>query len=363
MLSSLYYGVFLAPYMAVVGATLWIARRFPIRPIGPLAVGATLAGALIAPVAAAYVANKPIMGDRDRATIDLYSAEGHDYLNAHPRNRIYRHLSHDGHVERQLFPGLTPVVLSGIALAPPLSVTRIAYTLALALSFDGSLGFHGWTFTWLHDHVPPFRGLRAPARFSIFVGMTLAILAGFGIARPLRLLSRWKASQLALAAISIGAVAYEAQPDMRLMSVWPEPPAVYGTLKGGPPVVLAEFPMPETTVDPRAEFNYLYFSTFHWHTLVNGTSGFLPLSYHELLQKTADFPSDHALTYLRHIGVQYITVNGAFYSPEQYQSVISRVDARPDLELMSSVLWEGRDVRLYRLTPQSRASHPGDLTQ
>jgi hypothetical protein len=61
--------------------------------------------------------------------------------------------------------------------------------------------------------------------------------------------------------------------------------------------------------------------------------------------------------------VQYITVNGAFYSPEQYQSVISRVDARPDLELMSSVLWEGRDVRLYRLTPQSRASHPGDLTQ
>ena len=353
MLSSLYYGVFLTAYMVVMGGVLWIARRFTLRPIAPLAAGGAVAAVLIAPVVVAYVANKPIMGERELGTIEFYSAEGPDYLNAHHRSRIYSSWSNHPQPERQLFPRFTPVVLTAVALAPPLSVARIGYTLALILSLDGSLGLHGRAFPWLHEHVSPFRGLRVPARFSILAGMTLAILAGFGMNRLVRRLARRQSAQIALVAAAIGAVAFEALPDIRLAPVWREPPAVYAPLEGVPRAVLAEFPMPATPLDSYAEFNYLYFSTFHWHSLVNGNSGFFPPSYQEMLKRETDFPSEQALAYLRSVGVQYITVHGAFYSRPRYAHVVAALDARSDLELITAVPWERSESRLYRLKPQT----------
>ena len=79
-LSSLYYGCFLAVYMAVLGAALWIGRGCPRRPLRALAAGAMLAGVLIAPVASQYIASRPMMGDREEGTIRFYSAQGPDYL-------------------------------------------------------------------------------------------------------------------------------------------------------------------------------------------------------------------------------------------------------------------------------------------
>ena len=40
---------------------------------------------------------------------------------------------------------------------------------------------------------------------------------------------------------------------------------------------------------------YMYFSTFHWHPLVNGYSGFSPKSYQDLIRAMADFPDDDTL--------------------------------------------------------------------
>jgi hypothetical protein len=345
-LSSLYYGCFLAVYMIVLGAAVWLARGRPRQPFPALAAGAVLAAVLIAPVASQYLASRSMMGDRDESTIQFYSAEGRDYLKATFRSRLYNGLS-EGNPERELFPRLLPVILTGIAIWPPLSVTRIAYVLALVLAVDGSFGLNGPTFTTLHALLPPFKGLRVPARFSLLAGMTLTILAGYGASR---LLERWPRQRLALAAAMLALVIVESLSTLPLERVWDEPPAIYASIAGSePPVVLAEFPMPRDILDSSFDTRYLYFSTFHWQKLVNGNSGFFPPSYEQLLTNERGFPNEAALSYLRSRGVQYLTMHGGFTNVIQYRRTVRWLDARTDLELVAAAPWEERESRLYRL--------------
>jgi hypothetical protein len=355
MLSSLYYGVFLSVYMVALGAVLWIGRGFPRRPLFTLAAGAVVAGALVAPVAAQYLANKPMMGDRDLSTVQFYSAEGADYLRSHPRSWTYRNWSAHGKPERQLFPRVTPVVLSAIALWPPLSVARIGYTVALVVAVDGSLGTNGRTYPWLHKYVAPFRGLRVPARFSMLAGLTLAILSGYGASRLVRRVpnARWP-----LVALMLGAIIVEALPQMRLEPVWPAPPPIYSSLANDTPAVLAEFPMPPEGIKSWFDTRYMYFSTWHWKKMVNGNSGFAPPSYDELIERERDFPSDDAIEYLKDRGVDYLAVHGAFMaSQERYLRTVAILDRRPDLHLITAARWGASESRLYRLQPGGPTEH------
>jgi hypothetical protein len=82
---------------------------------------------------------------------------------------------------------------------------------------------------------------------------------------------------------------------------------------------------------------------------VNGTSGFFPPSYYELSRGVRDFPGDAAIRYLRARGVDYVTVHGAFYAPDEYRHIVAVLDTRPDLVLASVAGWEGSTSRLYRL--------------
>ena len=345
-LSSLYYGCFLAVYLFVVGGAIWLGRGRPRQPLRALAAGGLLAAVLVAPVASAYIASRPMMGNRDEPTIQFYSAVGSDYLNPTFRSRLYERWSGSGQPERELFPRVIPVILTGVAIWPPLSAARIAYVLALVLAVDGSFGLNGPTFTTLQAVLLPFKGLRVPARFSLLAGMTLAILAGYGATR---LLERWPRQRLALAGAMLSLVVIEALPTIPLQRVWDEPPAIYGSIAGAePPVVLAEFPMPPNIYRSDFDARYLYFSTFHWQKLVNGNSGFFPPSYFELLANEEDFPNEASLNYLRSRGVQYLTLHGRFTNDARYGESIAWLDARPDLELVAAAPWEGAESRLYR---------------
>lgn len=347
-LSSLYYGLFLSTYMVVLGLVLWLGRGRPWRPLFALAAGALVAGVLVAPVASQYLANRALVGDRGIIAVQFYSAEPPDYTTSHRRSRIYSGWSAEGWPERRLFPGFTPLVLSAVALWPPLSVARIGYTLALVFAVDGSLGLNGYVYPWLHAYVPGFRGLRVPARFAILVGLSLAILAGYGAARLIARFPRWRT---VLVGAMLGSIVFEALPRIELKPVWPEPPPIYARLAGQATVVLAENPMPENeNADLWFDARYMYFSVWHWNKLVNGNSGFLPPSYDELLRREADFPSDRAIEYLKQRGVDYLTVHGALMSsPERYAETIAALDRRSDVELVTAARWEGSESRLYRL--------------
>jgi hypothetical protein len=345
MLSSLYFGMYFAVYLLVVGAALWIGRRYPVRPLAVLGAGAALAGAIIAPVASQYLANRSVMGDRDVNTVGYYSAVGPDYLKAHFRSEVYERWSHNGNPERQLFPRIAPVALALVGAWPPLSTVRIGYTAALAVAFDGSLGMNGTVFPWLRAHVPGFAGLRVPARFSMLVGLSLAILSGFGVAR---LVAANRAPALAVTAAILAVTLAEAVPSLTFERVWPAPPGIYAAIGNDPDAVLAEFPMPSNNDLSWTDTRYLYFSTFHWHKMVNGNSGFSPPSYDELLKREKDFPSPASVDYLRERGVDYIALHGAFTNPTRYRHTAELLEARGDLELVAVAPWEGSESRLYR---------------
>ena len=350
-LSSLYYGCYLVVYLVPITLVLWVARGRPFAPLGALAAGALVAAMLTAPVAVQYARNKSMLGERPDFAVEAYSARPGDYFEPHDRSRLYRAWA-DGQPERQLFPGFAPMVLSAVALWPPLNVVRFAYAAGLAIALDGSFGFNGMSFHWLRDWIPPFRGLRVPARFAIIVSMTLAILASCGAARMFRRWPRWRAP---LVAGALAIVAIEPMPRLQLEPVWSAPPNIYQTLSKTSPVVLAELPVGWDSWGVHFDNIYIYFSTFHWQRLVNGNSGFFPPSYEELTQRVRRFPSDRSIEYLRSRGVEYFALHGEFMSARQYRRAVRDLRRRPGIELVTAKRWADSESRLYRLSPARSA--------
>ena len=141
---------------------------------------------LAAPLARPYLAAQAVKGDRDEGSIRVYSAGPSDYFRAHPRSATYGgRLLADRYPERALFPGTLPLALSAVALVPPVGAIRLAYAAGLVAAFDLSLGFNGVTYKHLYRWFLPIRGLRVPARMSIVLAISLAVLAAFGARRLL----------------------------------------------------------------------------------------------------------------------------------------------------------------------------------
>ena len=156
VLSSLYYAVFLAIGLAVVGAATLIARRG--RLAGPALVGLCAGAVIAAGVAVSYA--KPYayarakVGDRSIEETTRYSATPASFLTVSPDSVVYRAiLPHEGEGETELFPGITPVVLAGAALVPPTTATAVAYGLSLVVAGDMALGTNGLTFPIARKHV------------------------------------------------------------------------------------------------------------------------------------------------------------------------------------------------------------------
>jgi hypothetical protein len=345
-LSCLYYGVFFPVYLAYVFAGLTISHtvRPDRRRLRDLAIAGIVAVLFTAPLVPPYLRNRSHVGERDEGVNRLYSAKPVDYLAPNARSTTYAPRLPNGEPERCLFPGITPVLLTAVALFPPLTTVRAAYAVALLLSFDASLGFNGVLYPFLYDLILPFRGLRVPARFSVLVGLSLAILAGFGLARLGSRLSRRGAAGLALAALVLVYVEY--RPSLALQPVWREMPSVYMPLIQRPEAVLAVFPMAKAQSDNDAQ--YMYFSTWHWQRLVNGYSGNFPASYDDLLERMQDFPSNDAIAALKQRGVRFIVLHGELFEAGQYDAVTPVLDRNADLELVGTFPGMPRPSRLYR---------------
>jgi hypothetical protein len=348
-LSSFYYGIFFATYLIPVGIALLIgARRAHFWPAArALAAGAVLAAALIVPFTRPYFAARQSVGERPLTEVEKYSAIPRDYLVAHQRNSLFgTDTERTGGQERALFQGIVVPVLALAALWPPLSMARMGYCAGLAMAFEFSLGTNGLLYPWLRDHVLPFRGLRVPARMAIVLGLSLAILAGYAVARISRALGSRVARVVVVAAIAL-AIAAEYHSTLVLDEIWRRPPPVYAALAGQPDAVLLELPL--TSAVPAREPVYMYFSTFHWHRLVNGYSGFSPSWYPELLKRMTRFPDNETIEDLRRRGVDYVIVHGAFYAPQDYRGLVDRLGERPDLRLEGVTKWERNETRLYRI--------------
>jgi hypothetical protein len=345
-LSSLYFGLYFAVYLGFVfgGLTILMTHRRWRDWVRSVAVAGLVAALVVAPLAPPYLDNRSRIGERDRRENRVFSATPSDYLASHEWSALYGSRLDNGPAERSLFPGIVPVVLTAVALVPPLSTVTAAYGTALLLSFDASLGFNRSVYPVLYDVLLPFRALRVPARFSVLVGLSLAILAGLGVARLRRRLSRQGGALLA--AGLIGLVFVEYRPALTLHPAWRDMPPVYGPLLGARDAVVAVFPMSAELTDNDAK--YMYFSTWHWQRLVNGYSGNFPETYAQLTAWMRRFPSPESIEYLRRRGVQYLVLHGEFMQPEDYDGVVAALDANRHLELVREFAGRPRPSRLYR---------------
>jgi hypothetical protein len=219
---------------------------------------------------------------------------------------------------------------------------RVVYFVGLAVAFDLSLGSNGIMYPFLYDWCLPFRGLRAPARYSMLVGLSLAVLGGFGAARLIESV-RSRRFRIALAAALCAVILAEPRPPVAMVPL-PTVPAVYRALEGRPVGAIAELPMLHAVAT-----QYLYYSTFHWRPMVNGYSGALPASYRPIHFAVRRFPDESSLSALRAYRVSHVVLHEEFYGDGEYRDVIARIEGRPELVFVSQST-DGRfESRLYAL--------------
>jgi hypothetical protein len=355
MLSCTYYGLFLIPYMTVVGGALLLSDLATARTrLGVLALAGVVALSAVIPVGRAYLSARAVVGERGREEVANGSATWRNYLGPPEANALYgRALGRFADGERRLFPGFIAVLLAAVALWPPWTKERAAYALGLLLAVDVSLGFNGFTYRVLYDYFLPFRSLRIPARMGVMTGFTLAVLAGYGVTRLTTRLTSAAARRAVMAGLgALMLVEYASKPlDLQTLST--TPPEVYADMmrdKGDTPTTaLFEFPM-----SPRDDPTYMYFSTFHWQHLVNGYSGFFPPSYVDLQNRVQHFVDDESLSAIKSRGARYVAVHGERLFGDRYQLLIADLARRPELTLISRRPWqqEGKhgEISLYRVS-------------
>jgi len=341
ILSCMYYGLFLVPYFAVVCGSLLVAKRFDDAAktratIGAIAIATLITAAVVAPVGRAYLRARAVVGERSAGEVAVGSATLWNYLGPPEANALYGSaLNRFADSERRLFPGFVAIALAAAgAIARRRRSTALAYLLGLILAVDVSLGFNGFTYRVLYEHVLPFRGLRIPARMGIFAGFSLAVLAGIGVAWILDRVRTPRASNVVLA--SVGAlllVEYASRP-IDLMIIPTDPLPVYADLLrdvgSGSTATIAEFPA--TAID---DPTYMYYSTFHWQNLANGYSGFFPPWYGQYVGGLAALPDESAVQQARRRRAGYLVVHGERLRGNRYDDVVNGLDRVSGLTLIS----------------------------
>lgn len=261
------------------------------------------------------------------------SATPSDYLRPEPYGPVYRAITRylsapsatieTASTEHQVFPGM--IVMGILIISLLLTLFRrtkartsdrtqtttiiIPFTVALgAIAFILSLGPDtesgvSLPFKWLSAWLPGFKVIRVPARFSVLVQFSLALLAA----------AQWHRSVSSRKIRQIGAVCIAGLFFLET-GIWPAParpfpagaapPEPYAQLArdpdGGP---VAEFPL------THRKYQEMLKSCYHWRPLVNGISGYQPPGRAQQEHYLNVFPHGRSLDLLYTLGVRDLIVH------------------------------------------------------
>jgi hypothetical protein len=140
----------------------------------------------------------------------------------------------------------------------------------------------------------------------------------------------------------------DVQPTLELQPLWNHAPAIYNDVPDRR-AVLADLPLPWGQDVFWHDPVYVYFSTFHWHPIINGSGGFVPAWYEPLGALARDFPSDPTLDAFRKLGTEYFVLHEGYYGTPKFNRVVADVGRQPRLEFVATSTWEEGECRLYRL--------------
>jgi len=326
MASSVYYGVFLMVLLGTVALLQLLA--VPRRRLAPTA-GALLLGGAVAASASwvyslPYSAASTRVGLRSMAEVKTFSARPRDYRVATPTNLLYGSPD-SGRPERRLSPGIIAPLLAvvGLVLVPATPV-MIAYLIGLLLAFELSLGAYGQLYPILYEHSSVFRGLRAPARASVYCLFFLGILVAHATAALTRGASSVTRAVIG-ALVCLGILFEYRVAPLELVAYPNQAPPVYQMLARLPPGSVAEFPMPKRDSPPHHDPRFAYMSTFHWRPLLNGYSGFFPRSYLNRLVRMTSFPDAASVSSLRRENVRYVIIHEDGYPDGARQQIVEQL--------------------------------------
>jgi len=341
-LTSVYMLVFTTFAMTIAAMArpeAWWGRR--IWKLAPrVALAAGVAGLALLPFLLPYWIVYDQGLSRSLADARQYSASWTDYLTT-PSRFHYPWWSHLVASGNGLFPGAVALLLAGVAIASGAALKDARARMCLAIGLGGlvlSFGPKVPGYATLYELVPLLHSIRAPARFGYLVVVAAALLAGFGLVE----LRRWMPSRartpISVVVLVLATLDPLAAP-LRLVR-FNGIPAIYQELRGEPDAVVAELPLPA----PRSFFqnaNYMLNSTAHWKPMLNGYSGFLPLSYRKHVELAGGFPQPESIAALRAIGVTHV-----FVHLDQFRSLT--VEDLDRIGELSRIAVEG-PIALYRI--------------
>ena len=355
-----YYGLFLSIFVLCFivkfGYQNIFSRKIMTR--GTVTAVITLLGLL--PLIVGMQSAKITMEfSRPKSDVWSLSAMVSDYLKFPQNNWLYGKILKIGHPDQGLFFGGVLLCLAGIGIIAFFKARALGYTdpakltmdkitqrpqphqilqfprrygsfyiamagLAFWLSFGtllipldttglGIYRFIAWfsPYNLLSELVPGFSLIRSPYRFSIFCVLFLAVLAGWG--------SFWisqyflgRARPVIVSVLLIAALLELLPLPSRLVKVptsIQELPPIYQHVKKLPPEsTLIELPLTRGSSEQQleTEARALYYSTFHWHRIVNGYSGFFPRASVELMNVISELDPETIYSAFETFGVRYI---------------------------------------------------------
>lgn len=325
--------MFLAVGIAIMAAICvqWKDRQSPFRVPKNILIfllGGCCVGLLLLPLARPYLrANSEMNFQRTVQETRGLSARIWDYAAAPERNLLYGKITRRFQNptspfprEQMLFYGICPTILAFIGiLGKKKRAVRLLYValfvVALVLSFGPSFEWFGKTFSlpyaWLYEYFPGFKSMRVPARFGVLASFALTVCAAYGVSDLndyLKTLRRFTTfARFSILGILGGIVLLEYASLPKPLIYYPATmaaiPQEYQWLAQQPEdVKIVELP----GISARANFEYMYYSSFHWKRLLNGRSAFIPNGVTQILAELQDFPSARTVELLQSLGIQYV---------------------------------------------------------
>ncbi len=328
-LSCLYYAVYLAMTMAVATPLLldWRSRS-RLRVLAGVAAGAAAALACLAIYVQPLLIVRHDVMPRPLAETAEYSATLASYFSTPSENRVYGGLTGSlGAEEMRLFPGLAAILLAGGALFRP-NRTTLVYLAILVFAVAVSLGTNTPVFPLMRRHINMLELLRVPARFGAIALCAMAVLSAIGLAALLQRISSAPIRRLVVA-MFCAAMLIEYSTAMTLEEVRTDRPSVYRWLAQQPRGPVAELPMPPIGRLTGREAEREFFSTSHWQPLLNGYSGYYPISYDQLVRGLRTFPHGAWVDLLLDQGARYIVLHERDTAAAALDEALSRLDASP----------------------------------
>lgn len=211
-----------------------------------------------------------------------------------------------------LFPGVVGLVLTIVALGTGVAFSDRRARMALVFGivcFALSFGPAFPLYSYLYDAFPAMAAVRGAARFGQIVLVSVAILAGFGMAAIQRRLPKaWVLPVCLALVVTANLEALRAPIDYGQDQEFRGIPAIFESLNTPDADVVVIFPF----YPPQELFmnaRYMVVSTAFWKPMLNGYSGYMPVRYIEHTQNLGGFPDDKSLTYLQGIGVTRVLVD------------------------------------------------------